>query len=184
MPSSDNRAARNFVHRLCADALLLALSLILSYIEAILPLQLWIPLPGFRLGLAQMVITSTYFLIGRSDAALISATRVLLMGLLFGSFTSTLFSAFGALLSYLGLILSERLLRHHASYLGLGIFCASLHNFGQLTAAALLFGMEVFWSYLPFLLLAALFFGALSGALLNQLVPRLSPILQERRHLP
>ena len=75
----------NLARRLTTDALLLCVALMLSYLEAIIPI---VPLPGMRLGLAQSVVTLAYFRIGRSDAAILSAMRVVLMSLLFGSVTS------------------------------------------------------------------------------------------------
>ena len=170
MPSSDKRLVR----RLCTDAMLLGVALMLSYVEAILPLGALIPLPGFRLGLAQTVVTLTFFLVGKSDAAMVSGVRVLVMGLLFGNAGSVWFSVCGAALAYLGLWLGHLLLRRRCSYIGLGVLCAALHNAGQCLAAAAMFGSGVLLSYLPVLLIASVIFGAIGGLLLNLLVPRLS----------
>ena len=63
MPSS---VKSHPVRRLTADALLLCVALMLSYLEALLPI---VPLPGVRLGLAQSVVTIAYFRLGRADAA-------------------------------------------------------------------------------------------------------------------
>jgi heptaprenyl diphosphate synthase len=142
----------------------------LSYLEALLPI---VPLPGVRLGLAQSVVTIAYFRLGRADAAAISAVRVALMALLFGSVTSLYFSACGALLAYLGLCLGDRLLRKHCSYVGLGVLCAALHNVGQCAAAATLFGSGVLLAYLPILLAVACAMGALGGAVVCAVIGRI-----------
>jgi heptaprenyl diphosphate synthase len=102
------------------------------------------------------------------------------MGILFGSVTSVLFSAMGALLSYGGLWLGAIALKRKCSYIGLGVLCAALHNLGQLIAAALLFGSGVLLSYLPALMLASLIFGSAGGWILNAAVRRLP---KERRML-
>ncbi len=170
MPSS---VKRTLTHRLSTDALLLCVALMLSYLEAILPLQAVVPLPGFRPGLAQSVVTVVYFRVGRTDAAAVSAVRVLLMSLLFGSVTSLYFSACGALLAFLGLWLGERLLCQRCSYIGLGVLCAALHNVGQCAAAATLFGGGVLVSYLPVLLVAACPLGAVGGALVCAVIDRI-----------
>lgn len=166
-------AKPNLTRRLCTDALLLCVALMLSYLEAILPLQVLIPLPGFRLGLAQSVVTIVYFRIGRTDAAVVSGVRVALMSLLFGSVTSLWFSACGALLSFAGLWLGERLLSKACSYVGLGVLCAALHNIGQCIAAAVLFGHGVLLAYLPVLLVAACIFGAIGGLLVCAVIGRI-----------
>lgn len=167
MPSS---VKSHPVRRLTADALLLCVALMLSYLEALLPI---VPLPGVRLGLAQLVVTIAYFRLGRADAAVISAVRVALMALLFGSVTSLYFSACGALLAYLGLYLGDRLLRRHCSYIGLGVLCAALHNVGQCLAAATLFGIGVLLAYLPVLLTVACVTGALGGVLVCAIADRI-----------
>ncbi len=166
--------------RVCLDALLIALAMMLSYLEVLLPLQLWIPLPGFRLGLANLVVVLVFCLISPIDAAIVSALRILLMGLLFGSATSLWFSAMGGLFSYLTLFfLSKRAKR--SSFLGVSVLCAAAHNSGQITAAAALFGGSVVLSYLPLLLIAAVIYGAVVGVLLNLLFPRVQLFLKKRR---
>ena len=164
MPLSANRA---FTHRLCADALMLCVALMLSYLEAILPVHLVLPLPGFRFGWAQLAVTLTFFRVGRTDAAVVSLARVLIMGLLFGSATTIYFSLCGSLLAYIGLWIGYAALRTRCSFIGLGVLCAALHNIGQLAAAATLFGNGIVMAYLPVLLLSSIVFGSLGGWVLN-----------------
>lgn len=40
--------------RICLDALLVAFAMMLSYLEVLLPLTAWIPLPGFQIGRAHV----------------------------------------------------------------------------------------------------------------------------------
>ncbi|MBQ8416325.1 MAG: Gx transporter family protein, partial [Clostridia bacterium] len=49
--------------RICLNAFLCALAMMLSYLEAILPLYAIAPLPGFRLGLANIVVVAAFFLL-------------------------------------------------------------------------------------------------------------------------
>ena len=165
----------NKTRRLCLDALLVSFAMLLSYLEAVLPLTAWIPMPGFRLGLANVAVVIAFCLISPVDAALISAVRIFAMGLLFGSATSLYFSAMGGLLSYLILwVLSgcgKRL-----SFLGVSVLCAAAHNCGQILAAVTLFGPSLLISYLPVLLLASILCGGATGVLLNLLIPRLQSL--------
>ena len=167
----------DLTRRLCIDAVLLTAAMMLSYLEALLPTAL-IPLPGFKLGLANVVITLAFSLIGKRDAAIISALRIALMGLLFGTVSSFFFSAMGGLLAYLSLLLASRLLLR-CSYVGVSVLCAVAHNLGQLLAAVCLFGASLLLSYLPILLFAALLSGALTGCLLNLSVPTLKRSLKK-----
>ena len=163
----DNRA-----RRLTLDAALLALAMGLSYLEYLLPIASILPLPGFRLGLANLVVMLAVCLLSPLDAAIISALRILLSGLLFGSVTSLYFSALGGLLSYLVLLLLY-FLKAKCSLIGISILSASAHNAGQILAASTLYGALVARSYLPYLLLASIFYGGLLGLLSNLLLHRL-----------
>lgn len=165
---------RSSGRRLCRDAMLAGVALLLSYLEALLPLNAWIPLPGFRLGWANLAVMLTFFLVGRVDAAAVSALRVLAVNLLFGGATTLWFSVCGAILSYAALWLGERLLHRFCSMIGWGILSAVGHNIGQLMAATLLFGTGAVWHYLPFLLVASVVFGGAGGWILNGCLRRLT----------
>ena len=162
----------NRVHRLTLDAAFLALAMGLSYLEYLLPIASVIPLPGFRLGLANLVVMLAFYLLSPLDAAFISTLRILLSGLLFGSVTALYFSALGGLCSFFVLLLLY-LLRAKCSFIGASILSASAHNAGQILAAATLYGALVARSYLPYLLFASIFYGGLLGFLSNLLLRRL-----------
>lgn len=162
--------------RICLDAIMIAAAMMLSYLEVLLPLNLILPLPGFRLGLANVVITLVFCLVSPIDAAVVSALRILLMGLLFGSATSLYFSALGGIFAFLALLLCKLLLTK-CSFLGVSALCAAAHNCGQILAAATLFGGAVVFSYLPWLLLASGIYGGIVGILLNLLAPRMERFL-------
>ena len=83
------------IRRLCRNAALLVLAFALSLVEHLLPISLILPLPGVKLGLANVVITVVFFCGSPLDAAIISAVRIGLSALLFGSPVSLLFSALG-----------------------------------------------------------------------------------------
>ena len=159
--------------RLCLDACLVAFAMMLSYLEVLLPLQAIVPLPGFRLGLANVAVTVTFCLLSPIDAACVSAIRILLMGLLFGSATSLYFSFLGGLCSFLMLLLLSRVAKR-CSFVGVSVLCAAAHNFGQILAAMTLFGSGLIFSYLPLLLIASVIYGGIVGSLLNLLIPRLA----------
>ncbi len=173
-------AYQDKLRRLCLDAMLLGIALVLSYLEAVLPLTVWIPLPGFKLGLANILVTLVFVAISPWDAAFISLCRICMMGLLFGNAASFSFSLCGGLLSYLGLWLLARAGRRLFSMVGVSVGCAALHNLGQLLAASAWFGTGVILGYLPLLLIAALLFGSVTGVLLQLLLPRVERLLKKK----
>ncbi len=174
-------AYRDNIRRLCLNAMLLGVTLLLSYLEAILPLTVWLPLPGFKLGLCNILITLAFVTLSPSDAAVISFSRIVIMGILFGNASSFTFSLCGGILSYAGLWLLAKVGRRCFSMIGVSMGCAALHNIGQLLAAAVWMGSEVVLGYLPMLLVAALLFGAVTGILLQLLLPRFEQLSARRR---
>ncbi len=159
---------------LTVDAMLCVFAIMLSYLEVLLPLSAWIPLPGFRPGLANVAVVIVFALLSPMDAAVVSAVRILLMGFLFGSVTSFYFSVAGGFCSYL-LLLGMKQFGQRCSFFGLSVLSAAAHNTGQLLAAVTLFGPMLLTSYLPMLLFASIVYGGIVGILLNFLIPKLKP---------
>ncbi len=157
------------------DALLLALALLLSYIEHLVPLSF--ALPGMKLGLANLAVMYTYLHVGPLHGATVSLLRVVLVSLLFGQASSFLFALLGAACALLVLFFLSR--TDKISRVGLSVACAAAHGVGQIAAAVLLYGTVGVVSYLPFMLLASLPFGGLLGFLLY-LVERAMPGEGER----
>ena len=176
----------NLTRRICLDALLCGLAMMLSYLEVLLPLQALLPLPGFRLGLANVVVLAVFCLLSPWDAAIVSFVRIFLMGVLFGSVTSFYFSLLGGFCAFLMLLLLKTMGKR-CSFVGASILSAAAHNTGQILAAVTLFGVTLIPSYLPVLLFASVFFGGLIGMLLNLLMPRVQAasarILGNRREV-
>ena len=165
--SSDRRTTH-----LAADAAFTGAALLLSFVEAVIPLGV-LPLPGFKLGLCNLAITAAAFRYSVKDAAAVSLCRILLNFLLFGSPTSLIFSLTGGLLVLFALnLLTRPGLAPRFSFLGISVLCAMMHNAGQLAAARILLGPAV-GSYLPALAFASLLFGGLNGVILNRLPDRI-----------
>lgn len=143
-------------------ALLLALALGLSYVERFIPLELVIPLPGVKLGLANVVTLFALYALDAPSAALILLPRCL-MGSFFGGVSSLLFSLLGGALALLAMILAKK--SRFLSVFGVSILGAAAHNVGQVAAAAALLGSWYIVGYLPFLLVLAVPCGLLTGAL-------------------
>jgi len=162
---------RNKTHRMSILAMLLGGCLVLSYLEAVLPLTTWIALPGFKLGLSNILITLTFVVLSKWDAACLSFSRICIMGILFSNLSGFLFSLCGGVLSYIGLWLLAEAGKRWFSIIGVSIGCATFHNIGQLLMASIWFGSETIFGYLPFLLVASLIFGTITGILLYLLLP-------------
>lgn len=142
-------------------ALLTAMALALSYLENLFPLSLAIPLPGVKLGLANIVTLFALYALGAGQALLILLARCFLGSLFAGNMNALLFSLFGGLCAMGVMILLSR--PRGLSVYGVSIGGAAAHNCGQIAAAALTLGSGAPLYYLPVLLAVSLFTGALTG---------------------
>lgn len=141
---------------------LTALALGLSYTERFLPLNLLIPLPGIKLGLANVVTLVALYLLGKKYALGILITRCVLGGL-FGGLTGMVFSLVGGALSFGAMVLSYK--SRGLSVYGVSVIGAATHNIGQILVAMGLMGSYFVALYLPWLLLAGLVTGLATGGI-------------------
>ena len=114
-------------------AVLTALALGLSTLENLFPVSLVIPLPGVKLGLANIVTVFALYELGAAPALVILLARCCLGSLFAGNASALLFSLLGgltAMVTMIGLKRSRRL-----SIYGVSIGGAAAHNLGQMAAA-------------------------------------------------
>lgn len=155
-------------------AIFAAVAVVLSIVESIIPVNLQIP--GAKLGLANiMILTCLYFLRGR-DALMLVVLKTIITAFIFGTFSSMLFSLFGSLFSFIVMYLVMKLGRNHVSLIGVSIIGGVGHNFGQITAASIVFQSSNIYYYMPLLLVTGLVTGILVGIAVKYLVPSLAKL--------
>ena len=142
-------------------AVLVALALGLSYMERFLPLQLVVPLPGVKLGLANIVTLMALYFLGARPALTILGLRCFLGALFGGGLSALAFSLTGGLLALGTMALARRL--PFLSIYGVSVLGAAAHNVGQICAAMVLLGSVYVISYLPFLLAVSVVTGLVTG---------------------
>ena len=142
-------------------ALLTAMALALSCLENLFPLSLAIPVPGVKLGLANIVTVFALYALGPGQAFLILLARCFLGALFAGNMNAFLFSLLGALSAMGVMILLSR--RRGLSIYGVSAGGAAAHNCGQIAAAMLTLGSSAPLYYLPVLLAVSLLTGGLTG---------------------
>lgn len=145
--------------KIALNGLLISLALVLSYIESFFPMSLIIPIPGIRLGLANIVTMFALFYLGFMSALTVSILRCVLAALLFGGFSSMLYSLSGALLALIIMQLLKYGYNKLFSLLGISIGGAAAHNTGQILMASLMMRNTAIFVYLPVLLLAGIIMG-------------------------
>ena len=152
----------NKTKRLALCAVLIALALALSYTERFIPLQMVIPLPGVKLGLANIVTLIALYLMGPKAAFAILLPRCIFGAVFGGGITGLAFSLTGGILAMLTMIFAKRI--PVFSVYGVSILGAAAHNIGQILAAMVLMNSLYIGAYLPYLLGVALFTGFATGA--------------------
>ena len=142
-------------------ALLTAMALALSYLENLFPLSLAIPVPGVKLGLANIVTVFALYALGPGQTLLILLARCFLGALFAGNMNALVFSLLGALSALGTMVLLSR--RRALSIYGVSVGGAAAHNCGQIAAALLTLGSTAPLYYLPVLLAVSLLTGGLTG---------------------
>jgi uncharacterized membrane protein len=155
-PPGDRRA------RLISQlGLLVALGLVLQIIEGAIPPIL--PLPGAKLGLANLATVIALILLGPWEALAVTVLRCLLGGLLRGSFIGLTLSLSAGTASTLVMAALYVSAYPFLSVTGISIAGAVTHNAVQLGVAMLLVGFPGLKYYLPYLMLIALPTGLFIG---------------------
>lgn len=159
--------------RLTRLALLTAIALTIFLVEAQLPPLT--PVPGIKLGLANIVTVYAMFALGPGDALLILCARVFLGAVFSGQMMTLLYSAAGGFLSWCVLLPLRRLLTRRQIWLCspvAGVF----HNLGQLLAAAGVMKTWAVLAYLPYLVPAGILAGLFTGLCAQFLLDRLGKL--------
>lgn len=149
--------------------LLTAVALTIFLVEAQLPPVL--PVPGVKLGLANIVTVFTVFALGPGEGILVLAVRIFLGAVFCGNFSSILYSAAGGACAIAVTIALRRILTRKQLFVA-GCLGAMAHSAGQIAMAALVLGTASVFVYLPVLLAVSLVTGLFTGLCAQFLVDR------------
>lgn len=158
--------------KIATFGLLVALAFILSYVETLIPLP--IPVPGMKLGLANLVVITALYGMGSKEALSLSVLRIILVGFTFGNLSTMAFSFGGGLLSWSLMALFHK--SRWFSIVGVSVIGGVSHNIGQILVAMLIIKNSNLVYYLPFLLITGVITGILIGILGFILVKRLKNV--------
>ncbi len=141
-------------------ALFATLALAIYGAESLLPPLL--PIPGMKLGLANIITLLVLTKYDAKDAFLVLLARILLSTFAFGQALSLLYSLCGGICCFGAMCLIKHLLKNKHLYIT-SIFGALFHNLGQILIALILTRTLGVLSYLPFLIICAIVTGLFTG---------------------
>ena len=130
--------------------LLTAIALTIFMLEAQIPSP--VPLPGVKLGLANIVTVFTVFVLGPKEGVAVLAARIFLGAVFAGNFSTIFYSAAGGGCAIAVTILLRKILKKNQLWVA-GCFGAIAHSIGQVAMAAALLGTPSVAVYLPVMIL-------------------------------
>lgn len=146
--------------------MLLSISLVLGYLESLLPVMAAVP--GVKIGLANIVTMLVLYRYGGKQAFFIMLLRVTMAGFLYSGVTGILYGLMGGVCCLIVMALLKRCPLF--SILGVSMAGAISHNAGQIIAAVLVMENAAIFYYLPILCISGVLSGLLVGYLSHLLI--------------
>jgi heptaprenyl diphosphate synthase len=156
-----------------------ALSIVLNWMENLFFPWTVLPIPGVKIGLANVVFLVVFLLAGLPVALTLSVLRVLVIGVFSGTIATVVLpiSLGGAVMSLIFVKIARTIAGERLSLIGLSVLGAVGHNLGQfgvlLSLPGLFPGISITYLLLPALILLALPAGTITGWIAGQLLPTL-----------
>ena len=153
-------------------ALFAALTLVLGYLEAMVPLP--VTIPGVKLGLANIAVLIALYLMGPRWAFAVMLLKVGVTSLIIGAPSMAVYSLAGSALAYLGMYAMWRTGRFSLAVVS--VSAALLHNVGQLGVAIAIMQTPALLVNLPVMVIAACVTGIATGAIALGVLKALPPL--------
>jgi len=151
-------------------ALLTAIALIIFVVEARMPNP--IPIPGAKLGLANIVTVYAMFVLGPIPTLMILICRIFLGSIFSGQMMSLFYSLSGGMLCYASMLVMRKIVGLKQIWV-CSVVGAIFHNIGQIAVAVAITRTSGLIAYLPFLMVSGICAGALTGMGAQFIVRRL-----------
>jgi len=149
----------NRTRKLAYTSVTIALALVLSYVETLIPGL--VAVPGVKVGLANIAVVFALYRIGFKEAVVISLMRIVLSSLLFGSAVSLAYSFAGATVSLALMAVLKK--TKIFSVTGVSTAGAVSHNLAQVVVACFLLETTALAWWIPVLLVSGTLAGVVIG---------------------
>ena len=168
-----NQTNKMDIKKMAALAMFSVIALTIFMVESMIgPI---VPIPGIKLGLANIVTLLVLVLYGPKEALFVLIVRILLGSIFGGQMISFFYSLSGGVLCWLVMSLINALL--NKKFLVLTSMCgAAVHNIGQILAAIVITQSISVIAYLPVLMVSAMITGCFTGLAAQVSAKRLKKI--------
>ena len=146
--------------KLAFMAVLTAIALTIFMIENQIPAP--VPIPGVKLGLANIITLAAMLIIGRREAGAVLIMRILMGAIFAGSPSTLLYSAAGGFCAYLVMCITVGLFSEKQLWI-VSALAAIAHNAGQLMACAFIVKTPGIMVYAPILAASGVITGVFTG---------------------
>jgi len=155
--------------KLTEMALLTTAALIIFIVELHIPNL--IPIPGVKLGLANIITVYAVYHYSAKESAIILLTRIMLSAIFSGNMMSLSYSLAGGFLCLVGMLLLRRVIEEKYIWV-CSVLGAVLHNIGQIMVAVIITKTVSIAIYFPFLLVSGCIAGLLTGLCAQEITSR------------
>ena len=146
--------------KLTRMALLTAIALTIFMVEAQIPAL--VPVPGVKMGLANIVTVFAVFALGAKEGAAVLFVRIFLGAVFAGNFSTILYSGAGGFCAIAVTILLRKILTEKQLWVA-GVMGAIAHSIGQMAMAIAITQTVGLVSYLPMMIICSIITGLFTG---------------------
>ncbi|WP_311531312.1 Gx transporter family protein [uncultured Anaerococcus sp.] len=162
------------IKKLTNMALLLALALVISVVELQIPMP--VPIPGAKLGLSNIIILVSLYFYGFKASLTISLLKSFMLVLITGAVSSFFYSAVGAILSTIAMVIALKFHDKLFSFIGVSEIGAFAHNLGQIIVSVIVMENIKMFYYLPLLVFVGTFSGFFVGLSSNFIIKHMKKL--------
>lgn len=159
------------VQKMVFVSILVALSLILSYFESLIPINTAIIFPGAKLGLANIVVMISLYFLSFGEALILIVLKLIIGTILISSFSAFLYSLAGGMLSFIIMYILIHYFSKVFSIIIISVLGAISHNIGQLIVAGIIVENLKVIFFVPHLFIASIITGIAIGLSVKALLP-------------
>ena len=159
-------------------AIMLSFSLVLYYIENMLP-PINLIAPGAKLGLSNIISLTCLYVFGFKEAFVILFMRIFLSSTFYGGISTFMYSISGGILSIIAMGILKKLDLKSVSMIGISVVGALFFNVGQLLVASFMISNSKIFYYLPYMSFISIATGIFIGITSQFLTEHLKKIIKK-----